>query len=51
MTLYTALPQRFKETPAITLDLAEDRYSFQAANIAATMQVIVGCPSLRQYMG
>ena len=40
LSMYTSLPQRFKETPAITCDLTEDRYGFQAANITATIQLL-----------
>lgn len=39
MSMYAQLPQRFKETRPITADPAEDRYSFQSANIVATLQV------------
>jgi hypothetical protein len=39
MSMYAQLPQRFKETPPITVDPTEIRYSFQAANIVATLQV------------
>lgn len=46
MSLYAQLPQRFKETRPITVDPTEDRYSFQAANIVATLQVCHPLPSL-----
>lgn len=46
MIMYANMPQRFKETPPVTFDQAEDRYSFQAANIAATIQVRLSiCPT------
>src|SRR5690348_2025475 len=34
------LPLLFKETQPITFDTKQDRYSFQAANIAATIQLL-----------
>lgn len=39
MSMYAQLPPRFKETRPITTDPTEDRYSFQAANIVASLQV------------
>ena len=39
MQMYSNLPQCFKETRPITLDMKLDRFGFQAANIAATVQV------------
>lgn len=38
MSMHAQLPLRFKETRNV-LSEAEDRFSFQAANIAATLQV------------
>ena len=40
MSMYTNLPQCFKETEALTFDLSHDRYGFQAANITATVQLL-----------
>lgn len=40
MLMYGSLPQRFKETRPVTKDVSEDRYNFQAANIAATVQLV-----------
>jgi hypothetical protein len=40
MTMYGNLPQQFKETSPVSLDLSKGRYSFQAANIAATVQLV-----------
>jgi len=39
MSMYAQLPQRFKETRPVTADPTKDRYSFQSANIVATLQV------------
>ena len=40
MTLYADLPQSFKKTNPITLNMAQDRFGFQAANITATIQLL-----------
>ncbi|OIW32931.1 hypothetical protein CONLIGDRAFT_676756 [Coniochaeta ligniaria NRRL 30616] len=40
MSMYAQLPQRFKETRPVTADPTEDRYSFQSANIVATLQLL-----------
>ena len=40
MHMYTDLPQHFKRTEPITFDPKVDRYGFQAANIAATVQLL-----------
>jgi hypothetical protein len=34
------LPLRFRETRSVVADMAENRYSFQAANITATLQLV-----------
>ena len=39
MSMHAELPDRFKETRTVVSDMIEDRFSFQAANIAATLQV------------
>lgn len=39
MSMHAALPDGFKETRTAVSDMIEDRFSFQAANIAATLQV------------
>jgi hypothetical protein len=39
MSMHAELPARFKETRTVVSDMIEDRFSFQAANIAATLQV------------
>lgn len=38
--MYSNLPQCFKETPPVTHDLTADRFGFQAANLAATIQLL-----------
>ena len=40
MFMYSQLPQKFKETPAVICNQAQDRYGFQAANITATIQLL-----------
>jgi hypothetical protein len=40
MCMYANLPQCFKQTRPTTFNNTEDRYSFQAANIAATIQLL-----------
>ncbi|KFY39550.1 hypothetical protein V495_05891 [Pseudogymnoascus sp. VKM F-4514 (FW-929)] len=40
MWMHQQLPDRFKETQSVTFDTAEGRLSFQAANIAATLQLV-----------
>jgi hypothetical protein len=39
MSMHAELPDRFKETRTVVSDMIGDRFSFQAANIAATLQV------------
>jgi len=39
MHKYRALPAIFKQTLPISMDPKQDGFSFQAANIAATMEV------------
>jgi hypothetical protein len=39
MSMHAELPDRFKETRSVVSDMVEDRFSFQAANITATLQV------------
>lgn len=39
-TMYSALPNIFKATEPITCNLETDLFSFQAANVAATMQLV-----------
>lgn len=39
MSMHAELPDRFKETRTVVSDMIEDRFSFQAANIAAMLQV------------
>jgi hypothetical protein len=39
MSMHAELPDRFKETRPMTSNMMENRFSFQAANIAATLQV------------
>lgn len=40
MNMYCSLPRRFKEIHQVSFNLKEDRYGFQAANIAATIQLV-----------
>lgn len=40
LTMYTALPSQFKATGHITCNFSEDLFSFQAANVAATVQLV-----------
>ncbi|KFY57810.1 hypothetical protein V496_06357 [Pseudogymnoascus sp. VKM F-4515 (FW-2607)] len=40
MWMHQQLPDRFKEIRSVTSDTGEDRLSFQAANIAATLQLV-----------
>lgn len=40
MAMYNNLPQCFKETQPVTCNANQDRYGFQAANIAATVQLL-----------
>lgn len=40
ISMYAKLPHCFKQTRPITFNNTEDRYSFQAANIAATVQLL-----------
>ena len=39
MTMYTNLPQIFKETPPITTNMSQNLFGFQASNITATIQL------------
>lgn len=38
--IYAALPNQFKATGQMTLNFGEDLFSFQAANVAATVQLV-----------
>ncbi|MCJ1477413.1 hypothetical protein MMC13_006084 [Lambiella insularis] len=38
--MFASLPQQFKEILPVTMDSTKDRYSFQAANITATIQLV-----------
>ncbi|KAJ5825565.1 hypothetical protein N7474_002703 [Penicillium riverlandense] len=40
LTLYSALPSQFRETPPITGDMSKDLFGFQSANIQATLQLL-----------
>ncbi|KAJ5388923.1 hypothetical protein N7509_011464 [Penicillium cosmopolitanum] len=40
MTMYSALPSQFHETPPITGDMSKDLFGFQSANIQATLQLL-----------
>lgn len=40
LSMYSALPSRFRETPPITGDMTRDLFGFQSANIHATMQLL-----------
>ncbi len=40
LTMYSALPSQFRETPPITGDISKDLFGFQSANIQATLQLL-----------
>lgn len=40
LTLYSALPSQFRETPPTTGDMSKDLFGFQSANIQATLQLL-----------
>jgi hypothetical protein len=40
MTMYSAIPSQFRETPPITGDMSKDLFGFQSANIQATLQLL-----------
>lgn len=40
LSMYTALPPQFRETPPITGDMSKDLFGFQSANIQATLQLL-----------
>ncbi|KZN83934.1 Activator of stress genes [Penicillium chrysogenum] len=40
LTMYSALPSQFRETPPTTGDLSKDLFGFQSANIQATLQLL-----------
>lgn len=40
LSMYSALPAQFRETPPITGDMTKDLFGFQSANIHATMQLL-----------
>lgn len=40
LTMYSALPSQFRETPPTTGDMAKDLFGFQSANIQATLQLL-----------
>lgn len=40
LTLYSALPSQFRETPPVTGDMSKDLFGFQSANIQATLQLL-----------
>ncbi|KAJ5742192.1 hypothetical protein N7533_011601 [Penicillium manginii] len=40
MTMYSALPSQFRETPPMTGDMSKDFFGFQSANIQATLQLL-----------
>ncbi|KAH7303206.1 fungal-specific transcription factor domain-containing protein [Stachybotrys elegans] len=40
MEMYLKLPRCFKETPPMTYNVKQDRFGFQAANIAASLQLV-----------
>jgi hypothetical protein len=40
LSMYSALPPQFRETPPITGDITKDLFGFQSANIHATMQLL-----------
>lgn len=40
MSMHAKLPSRFRETRDVASNMSEDTFSFQAANIAATLQLV-----------
>jgi len=48
--MHENLPSRFKETRGVVGETTADRYSFQAANIAATLQVSLISSHLEQFL-
>lgn len=40
LTMYSALPSQFRETPPTTGDMSKDLFGFQSANIMATLQLL-----------
>ncbi|KAJ5645174.1 hypothetical protein N7507_011185 [Penicillium longicatenatum] len=40
LTMYSALPSQFRETPPTTGDISKDLFGFQSANIQATLQLL-----------
>jgi hypothetical protein len=50
MRMHENLPSRLKETRGVVGKLTADRYSFQAANIAATLQVSFHSSYLAQFL-
>ncbi|OGE53229.1 hypothetical protein PENARI_c008G10978 [Penicillium arizonense] len=40
LTMYSALPSQFRETPPTTGDMSKDLFGFQSANIQATLQLL-----------
>lgn len=40
LTMYSALPSQFRETPPMTGDMSKDLFGFQSANIMATLQLL-----------
>lgn len=40
LSMFTALPPQFRETPPITGDISKDLFGFQSANIQATLQLL-----------
>lgn len=40
LTMYSALPSPFRETPPTTGDMSKDLFGFQSANIMATLQLL-----------
>lgn len=40
LSMYSALPSQFRETPPTTGDMSKDLFGFQSANIMATLQLL-----------
>lgn len=40
LSMYSALPSQFRETPPTTGDMGKDLFGFQSANIQATLQLL-----------
>lgn len=40
LSMYSALPSQFRETPPTTGDIGKDLFGFQSANIQATLQLL-----------